>query len=210
MSNLLIVALNQSIADPFIRSLRATGWQVYATSDVLHARQLLEEGNIETVVIQFNPFGGSPEQLNVLRSVHELCPRAMVVMLSSPVGDGEKLVSTLNALNGAASERSFQAASIHLSPAQKRIAALVAEAHPNREISRRLKIKEQSVRNELSRIFKKLNVHNRVELALWMRKDQPETPRFEPAKSESGESEWPVEMKPPTLDAPAESPTLLT
>jgi DNA-binding CsgD family transcriptional regulator len=210
MSNLLIVALNQGIADPFIRSLRATGWQVYATSDVLHARQLLQEGHIEAVVILFNPFAGSAQQLNVLRSVQELCPRAMVVMLNAPIADGVKLVGTVNAMNDAAKEASAEIESIHLSPAQKRIAELVAEAHPNREISRRLKIKEQSVRNELSRIFKKLNVRNRVELALWMREGRPETPGVEPAKGGSPESKWPGEMKPPIVAAAAESSTLLT
>ena len=59
----------------------------------------------------------------------------------------------------------------NLTPWQKRIAELVAQAYPNREIARKLQIKEQSVRNELSRIFKKMGVWNRVELALLMRND---------------------------------------
>ena len=70
-------------------------------------------------------------------------------------------------------------------------AELVAQAYPNREIARRLKIKEQSVRNELSRIFRKMGVWNRVELALLMRNGPAEEPGAD------AKDAWPVELKPP-------------
>jgi DNA-binding CsgD family transcriptional regulator len=90
-------------------------------------------------------------------------------------------------------------AAARLSPAQRRISLLVAQAHPNREIARRLKIEEQSVRNELSRIFKKMHVRNRVELALWMKEGQ--SPAAAEVHEGSLQSAWPVELKPPTDDA---------
>ena len=85
----------------------------------------------------------------------------------------------------------------NLSPAQKRIAELVAQAYPNREIARRLRIKEQSVRNELSRIFKKMGVWNRVELALLMRNGQS----VETTVNTVPEAQWPVDIKPPAAEA---------
>src|SRR4029077_10443678 len=94
----------------------------------------------------------------------------------------------------------------NLSPAQKRIAELVAQAYPNREIARRLKIKEQSVRNELSRIFKKMGVWNRVELALLMRDGKVEErgPQH-PTGAADENCPWPVDVKPP-VDGPNQAP----
>jgi hypothetical protein len=62
----------------------------------------------------------------------------------------------------------------------------VAQAYPNREIAQRLKIKEQSVRNELSRIFRKMGIWNRVELALLLRKgeQQGDTPAVQSPSDE--------------------------
>ena len=53
-----------------------------------------------------------------------------------------------------------------LSPKQVCIAALIAQGYPNRDIASRLHLREQSVRNEVSRIFKKTGIANRVQLAL--------------------------------------------
>ena len=55
-----------------------------------------------------------------------------------------------------------------LNRTQKRIAELVAQGYANRQIASRLNLREQSVRNEVSRIFKKTGIANRVELALRM------------------------------------------
>jgi DNA-binding NarL/FixJ family response regulator len=55
-----------------------------------------------------------------------------------------------------------------LNRTQQRIAELVAQGYGNRQIASRLNLREQSVRNEVSRIFKKTGIANRVELALRM------------------------------------------
>lgn len=201
MSNLLIIALNEGIPENVLRSLRHVGWQVSATSDLVHARHILQNGGIEIVVVQYNSANQDPEQFLVLRWARAFCPTAMVVMLNAAADQLSEvnLVRTLNVMDDARSEATLTIPeTVHLSPAQKRIAALVAQAHPNREIARRLRIKEQSVRNELSRIFKKMHVRNRVELALWMREGQPSAETSTTGNQEDTlQSAWPAQMKPP-------------
>ena len=53
-----------------------------------------------------------------------------------------------------------------LSPRQSELARLVATGYTNREIAARLSIHRQTVKNHVSAIFKKLSVHNRVQLTL--------------------------------------------
>jgi DNA-binding NarL/FixJ family response regulator len=212
MSNLLIIALNDGVPENVLRSLRQSGWQVSATADLVQARHLLQNGGIEAVVVHYNSADQDPEQFSVLRWIRAFCPTAMVVMLNSSGEQTQQvnLVQTLNVMDDARSDASLRIPdSVHLSPAQKRIALLVAQAHPNREIARRLKIKEQSVRNELSRIFKKMHVRNRVELALWMREGQPPVAAAE-GQDDSLKSAWPVELQPPTADPASGRPPVIT
>lgn len=179
MDHLLVVPLKQGVPENFLDSLRQAGWRVSVTSDLLRAKQLLQQGDVAGVVLEFNSAAGhDPERFKVLRFIHEFCPGTLVIMLNS---GGEAftaadtgLVQALNSVDDVRSEAEPHILDLYnLSPAQKRIAELVAQAYPNREIARRLRIKEQSVRNELSRIFKKMGVWNRVELALLMRNGQP-------------------------------------
>src|ERR1051326_9278666 len=122
-------------------------------------------------------------------------------MTAFPAADAG-LVQTLNSVDDVRSQPQGQMLDLYnLSPAQKRIAELVAQAYPNREIARRLKIKEQSVRNELSRIFRKMGVWNRVELALLMRNGQGEE------HNTDAKNAWPVGLKPPVGASTAETRT---
>jgi DNA-binding NarL/FixJ family response regulator len=50
---------------------------------------------------------------------------------------------------------------------QLRVIQLVAQGFKNREIAGKLGIGEHVVRNYLSKIYDKIGVSNRVELALW-------------------------------------------
>ncbi|MBZ5719449.1 MAG: response regulator transcription factor [Acidobacteriia bacterium] len=54
-----------------------------------------------------------------------------------------------------------------LSKREEEIARLVAEGLSNREISRRLQLSEHTIKNYLFRVFEKLGVGTRVELALY-------------------------------------------
>jgi DNA-binding CsgD family transcriptional regulator len=199
MDHLLVVPLKEGVPETFLSSLRQAGWRVSVTADILRAKQLLQHGDVNGVVLEFNSANHDPDRFKVLRFVHEFCPGTLVIMLNSGAEAfafaGTGFVKTLNSMEDVRSETEPQMLELYnLSPAQKRIAELVAQAYPNREIARRLRIKEQSVRNELSRIFKKMGVWNRVELALLMRDGNPET-------AAAGDPAWPVEMKPPIAES---------
>jgi DNA-binding NarL/FixJ family response regulator len=64
-------------------------------------------------------------------------------------------------------ENSGVAGSRPLSKREEEIARLVAEGLSNREISRRLQLSEHTIKNYLFRVFEKLGVGTRVELALY-------------------------------------------
>jgi DNA-binding CsgD family transcriptional regulator len=201
VDHLLIVPLQQGVPESFLNSLRQAGWRISVTADVLRVKQLLQQGDVAGVVVEFNSATHDPDRFKVLRFVHEFCPRTLVIMLNSGgeafTAAGSGLVQALNSMDDARSEAEPRVLELYnLSPAQKRIAGLVAQAYPNREIARRLRIKEQSVRNELSRIFKKMGVWNRVELALLMRDGQSGEHLANTVSASEGA--WPVDMKPPS------------
>jgi len=195
------VPLQQGVPESFLNSLRQAGWRISVTADVLRVKQLLQQGDVAGVVVEFNSATHDPDRFKMLRFVHEFCPRTLVIMLNSGgeafTAAGSGLVQALNSMDDARSEAEPRVLELYnLSPAQKRIAGLVAQAYPNREIARRLRIKEQSVRNELSRIFKKMGVWNRVELALLMRDGQSGEHLANTVSASEGA--WPVDMKPPS------------
>lgn len=201
MDHLLVVPLHQGVPESFLDSLRQAGWRVSMTTDVLRAKQLLQQGGIAGVVLEFNQNNPDSDRFKVLRFIQEFCPGTMIIMLNTSTetfaAASANLAQTLNSIEDVRSEAEPHILDLYnLSPAQKRIAELVAQAYPNREIARRLRIKEQSVRNELSRIFKKMGVWNRVELALLMRNGQPEDTAAAPV-----DATWPVEIKPPASEA---------
>ena len=53
-----------------------------------------------------------------------------------------------------------------LSPREYQIAQLVASGRSNRQIAERLVISEQTVKNHIQSIFRKLSLNNRVELTI--------------------------------------------
>lgn len=203
MDHLLVVPIQQNVPENFLNSLRQAGWRVSITADVLRAKQVLQQGDVAGVVLEFSSTTHDPNRFKVLRFVHEFCPGTLVIMLNSSSeaysAAGAGLVQALNFMEDARSEAQPQNIDLYkLSPAQKRIAGLVAQAYPNREIARRLRIKEQSVRNELSRVFKKMGVWNRVELALLMRKNNTADQAMQPVSDEPAGT-WPVGMNPPPV-----------
>ena len=55
----------------------------------------------------------------------------------------------------------------HLSFREKQIAELVSQAKLNKEIAFDLRLTEGTIKEYLNRIFRKLEVKNRTELAVW-------------------------------------------
>lgn len=219
MDHLLIVPLSQSLPDNLLGSLRQAGWRITITTDVFRAKQLLQNGDISGVIMEFGSAEQDSDRLKILRYVHEFCPSVLVTMLHS----GSTSLTELNQRNVLSAANAMDHIAIdaapkisldfyNLSPAQKRIAELVAQAYPNREIARKLQIKEQSVRNELSRIFKKIGVWNRVELALLMRKNAgaaatADVPNSTPVYNTN--PAWSAEMKPPAETKVAGNPAAM-
>ena len=200
MDQLLVLPTEQGISEQLLGALRQAGWRITVTLDMVRAKQLLQKGDIAALILESDPSKHDVDRMKILRFVQEFCRGTLVILLC---GGTDKIVSpggrhVVEALNSVGDPRTVQTRSSYdlyqLSPAQKRIAGLVAQAYPNKEIARLLKIKEQSVRNELSRIFKKMGVWNRVELALLMRKDEE---GHQAAKSEKSEQSWVAGTKPP-------------
>src|SRR5476649_1071780 len=173
MDHLLVVPQKDGVPETFLESLSQSGWRVTVSSDVVRAKQMLQRGDVAGIIVEFGNAG-----TDAFKTA------------------GTRLVQALNTIDDARMEPASSVLDLfNLSPAQKRIAELVAQAYPNREIARRLRIKEQSVRNELSRIFKKMGVWNRVELALLMR-NVNNTPQAEVTAAIPGQA-WPAQFKPP-------------
>ena len=53
-----------------------------------------------------------------------------------------------------------------LSPRERQIVTLLSDGCPNQQIADRLGLRLQTVKNHLSRIYRKLGVPNRVQLAV--------------------------------------------
>jgi DNA-binding CsgD family transcriptional regulator len=201
MDHLLIVSLKEGLFEPFLSSFRQAGWRVTVTPDAVQAKAHLRNGDVTEIAIELDPNRPDSSRFKLLKHVHEFHPATLAIILNSGTESfraaGDSLVQTIQAVNDASKEDPpMTLASHRLTPAQQRIAALVAQAYPNKEIARRLKIKEQSVRNELCRIFKKTGTWNRVELALLLRNGETETgvPGSDDNQSKAA---WPVELKPP-------------
>ncbi len=61
-----------------------------------------------------------------------------------------------------------------LTPAEERIARMAAGGATNQEIARALYLAPKTVEWNLTRIYRKLGIRNRVELARWV--DAPDAP----------------------------------
>jgi predicted ATPase/DNA-binding SARP family transcriptional activator/DNA-binding CsgD family transcriptional regulator len=64
--------------------------------------------------------------------------------------------------------KAADAPALHLTPRQEEVAALVAEGLTNHQIAARLVISEATAETHLARIFKKLGLHSRTQLTVWV------------------------------------------
>ena len=64
--------------------------------------------------------------------------------------------------------------SVRLTPRQRQIIRALAAGATNREIARRLGLKEQTIKNQLTVIYGELGVRNRLELAVRVRRHWPD------------------------------------
>lgn len=87
--------------------------------------------------------------------------------------DSEQLNYLLEALAAGSPLRSAPASPALLTAREEQIAQLVAQGFSNRDISRRLNLSEHTVKNYLFRIFDKIGISTRVELAMYLVERKP-------------------------------------
>jgi len=79
-----------------------------------------------------------------------------------------------SALEAAQDSNGSPSASWHFSPRERQIVALLANGCSNQEIANRLGLRLQTVKNHLSRVYRKIGVPNRVQLAVLMLQQPPQ------------------------------------
>jgi DNA-binding CsgD family transcriptional regulator len=87
----------------------------------------------------------------------------MVSIEASPGGDDGSVALVVSSPQ--ASEAFLSPTGWHLTPAEERVAALVVQGQGNREIAEHLSVSEHTVEWHLRRIFEKVGVTSRVQLA---------------------------------------------
>ncbi|MEH0973681.1 AAA family ATPase [Micromonospora sp. CPCC 205546] len=99
-----------------------------------------------------------------VRSARELAEECGIPMLRPSVP---------TAGNGTADVRSGAAIVVGLTDAESRVATLAAQGHTNREIAETLFLTVSAIEQRLTRIYRKLHVNSRSELAARLRLDRP-------------------------------------
>ncbi len=101
-------------------------------------------------------------------SFQTLCKCINCVNEGQVWANSSELYFVLDAITeGTSSEPKLPAGTRPLSKREEEIARLVAEGLSNRQISERLSLSEHTIKNYLFRVFEKLGVGTRVELALY-------------------------------------------
>jgi DNA-binding NarL/FixJ family response regulator len=103
----------------------------------------------------------------------------------------EQLNFLLEVLSETPSTRVVNARGLHiLTPREEQVVALVAGSLSNRDIARQLNLSEHTVKKYMFRIFEKLGISSRVELAMYaVNNGQPR------------EEKWAAAVRPPMADA---------
>jgi len=73
-----------------------------------------------------------------------------------------------------ATEASLKKSEVKLTQAEKNIVSLICDGYRNKEIAKKLKIREQTVKAHCNRIYKKVGVSDRLQLAIYVYKKWPE------------------------------------
>lgn len=77
----------------------------------------------------------------------------------------ECLTSSFGLRRDSAAERRVERNRM-LTPREQQMVSLLVEGHSNGEIAKRLRLKRQTVKNQLATIYQKVGVTNRVQLAV--------------------------------------------
>src|SRR5258708_40353134 len=91
MDHLLVVPLKTGVKETFLEALQQSGWRITVTTDIVRAKQMLQNGGVDSLMIEFSPVEHEPERYKVLRYVHEFCPGTMVIMLHATPGSQDAI-----------------------------------------------------------------------------------------------------------------------
>lgn len=110
-----------------------------------------------------------------------------VVGILPPGSDSSLLKKAIKAVNSGelwldrktmssilSSESLFRKGEISLTDTEKEIVSLICQGYRNKEIAQKLDVSEQTVKSHCNRIFKKVGVSDRLQLALYIYKTWPD------------------------------------
>ncbi len=126
---------------------------------------LADESDREVVVSAFR--GGAKGVFVRAGSLSSLFKCIRAVHAGQIWASSHDLQFILEALSQAAPLRPVEQGERVLTKREEDVAALVAKGYTNQEIAKKLYLSEHTVKNHLFRIFDKLNVSSRVEVALY-------------------------------------------
>jgi DNA-binding CsgD family transcriptional regulator len=115
--------------------------------------------------------GATQRRAKQRRAARETLEQALAVFAGLPAPLwAEKARAELARIGGRTASRG------ELTEGERRIAALVTDGRSNREVAAALFLTEHSVETALSRVYRKLGVRSRTELAAWLARDTQEPP----------------------------------
>ncbi len=90
------------------------------------------------------------------------------------VSSGELWLDRKTMSNILSSESHFKKGEVNLTDTEKEIVSLICQGYRNKEIAQKLNVSEQTVKSHCNRIFKKVGVSDRLQLALYIYKTWPD------------------------------------
>ena len=134
-----------------------------------------KEGNLLDVLLSAEVIRTNGEE-NYLRMFYDVTDKkrtdeqmtqAVNSLMSEASWFSQGFVARLNHIRSGGRIEDYQP--LELSPREREVLRMVAKGWTNKRISEELGLKQQTIRNYLSSIFDKLNVHSRTEAAVWAR-----------------------------------------
>lgn len=164
----------------------------------------------DIVLIDFNIFRNLPEDFSIDPSIkilltgdetlYSVSDKRIVNLISKgvvgilpPGSDSHLLKKAIKAVysgelwldrktmsNILSSESHLRKGEINLTDTEKEIVSLICQGYRNKEIAQKMDVSEQTVKSHCNRIFKKIGVSDRLQLALYIYKTWPDWYHMKP------------------------------
>jgi DNA-binding NarL/FixJ family response regulator len=199
-----VAVVHQKIALDPDRDLRFTD-QIRTLNSKVRIIVILEELDRDSVVRAFR--AGAAGVLTEDTSLAQLADCVTWVYKGNVWASSVELGYLVSALSHNPATSTSAAAAALLSARERQVVDALVLGFTNREIAAHLELSECTVRNHLYRIFDKLGVYSRVELALWMAAHTDAAEQT--AVSPNNENVASMRAKPPErVPGPVQSQTL--